>query len=133
MRRAVGAIVLLAVFGGYSRAGAQTTTRTRFEALTVLRDAPVEAYWRTLPRVRVGVMRSAGDLNLRVGRLKSGNVEALGAEIRIDEGEDQIAIAYLDDDEIEPLIAALDSAVHFKPAAAVKREETHELSYETRG
>ena len=78
-------------------------------------------------------MRSAGDLNFRVGRLKSGEIEALGAELRIDEGDGQIAIAYLDDDEIEPLIAALDSALHFKPAAAVKRDETHEFSYETRG
>ena len=106
-------------------------SHSKLERLAVHANVQVQAEWEELPRVRVGVMRSAGELHIRVGKITAGSDRAEGLEVTITV-DDLTATTYIDPDEIQPLLEALDAALQM-PIKPEKKQIVREVAYETKG
>jgi hypothetical protein len=125
-------VFALVIFATAIQANAQiASSLNKLERLSVQPNVQVHAEWEELPRVRVGVVRSAGEIRLRVGKITAGSDHAEGLEITITV-DDFTATTYIDPEEIQPLLDALDTALQV-PIKPEKKQIVREVAYETKG
>jgi hypothetical protein len=125
-------ILVVMLIATATEIGAQiSASHPKLERLALQPSVPVQTEWEELPRVRVGVMRSAGEIHVRVGKITAGSDHAEGLEVTI-VLDDFTATTYIDPEEIQPLIEALDAALQM-PMKPEKKQIVREIAYETKG
>jgi hypothetical protein len=99
--------------------------------LSLERGTGVVGTWERLPTIRVGVVRSAGELTFRVGSLVTASGSASGVHVTL-VVSDLTATTYLDHDELRPLIDAITSGLEM-PIQPERKQVVREVAFETRG